>query len=56
MILLVNTADQGSITVAIARGGKVVTFKEVTTPHHGAGKILSAIEQLLKKQKASLKG
>lgn len=56
MILLVNTADQGSITVAIARAGNVIAFKEVTTPYHGAGKILLAIEQLLKKQKKSLKG
>lgn len=56
MILLINTADQGSIVVALAKGGNIVSFEDIATPHHGAGKILSAIERLLKKQKASLQG
>lgn len=56
MILLINTADQGNITVALARSGKIVAFDAITTPHHGAGKILSAVERLLKKHKTALKG
>jgi len=56
MILLINTADQGSIVVALVKAGKIVSFEDDATPHHGAGKILFAIERLLKEQKASLKG
>lgn len=54
MILIINTAEPKQATVALSQNGEVLAQKKLLKRFHKSEKLLSAIDNLLKKSKIKL--